>query len=238
VRDLRRFLGLTFALSWGLGGLYLGARTVFPHLAPLDSGHPIFWLINCAPSLAAFVLCARDGGTAGALGLLAQVGRPFPPIWIAFALLFVPAVCALAGNLSVAALTPLLLLDLAPWGEEFGWRGYLLPRLLAYQPPLLSGLAVGAVWVVWHIPAFFIPGVMAGGWGGFLWWAAGTLSLSLIMTTLYLRAGGNLLVAGIIPHLAINAAARAGMWHSAPREVLLLLGLALGFILLCGRRPV
>jgi len=236
VRDLRSFLALSFALSWGVGGAYLVARAAAPGLAPLGPANPIFLLMNCAPSLAASALAARQPG--GAFQLLARLWRPFAPAWLAVAVLLLPMVCALAGSLGPVPLSllPLLFADIAPWGEEFGWRGYLLPRLLERMPVLDASLMVGAVWTVWHIPAFFLSGVMSAGAGDFFWWALGSLALSLVMGVLALRAQANLVVAGIIPHLAINAAARAGWWHSSPREVLLLAGFALGLWGFCARR--
>jgi uncharacterized protein len=36
-------------------------------------------------------------------------------------------------------------------GEEFGWRGYLQPRLFNGKP-LPAALAVGLIWGVWHLP--------------------------------------------------------------------------------------
>jgi membrane protease YdiL (CAAX protease family) len=41
--------------------------------------------------------------------------------------------------------TPLL------WGEEFGWRGYLQPRIFADRP-VAAALATGIIWAVWHFP--------------------------------------------------------------------------------------
>ena len=41
--------------------------------------------------------------------------------------------------------TPLL------WGEEFGWRGYLQPRLFPGRP-LLAAVGTGIIWGVWHYP--------------------------------------------------------------------------------------
>lgn len=40
------------------------------------------------------------------------------------------------------------------FGEEFGWRGYLQPRLFADRPAL-SALATGLIWGVWHYPLIF-----------------------------------------------------------------------------------
>jgi len=37
-------------------------------------------------------------------------------------------------------------------GEEIGWRGYLVPRLLEQYKPNTVSLFVGVVWAVWHYP--------------------------------------------------------------------------------------
>lgn len=37
------------------------------------------------------------------------------------------------------------------WGEEFGWRGYLQPRLFPGRP-LLAAVGTGIIWGVWHYP--------------------------------------------------------------------------------------
>jgi CAAX protease family protein len=41
--------------------------------------------------------------------------------------------------------TPLL------WGEEFGWRGYLQPRIFPGRP-VAAAVATGIIWAVWHYP--------------------------------------------------------------------------------------
>lgn len=37
-------------------------------------------------------------------------------------------------------------------GEEIGWRGYLVPRLLEKYSPNTVSLFVGTVWSIWHFP--------------------------------------------------------------------------------------
>lgn len=37
------------------------------------------------------------------------------------------------------------------WGEEFGWRGYLQPRIFPGRP-VLAAVAIGVIWAVWHYP--------------------------------------------------------------------------------------
>ena len=41
-------------------------------------------------------------------------------------------------------------------GEEFGWRGYALPRFQAKWNALVSSIVLGLIWAFWHIHAFFI----------------------------------------------------------------------------------
>jgi membrane protease YdiL (CAAX protease family) len=52
-----------------------------------------------------------------------------------------------AGQMLVSAVifTPVL------WGEEFGWRGYLQPRLFPNRPTL-AAVVTGLIWGVWHYP--------------------------------------------------------------------------------------
>ncbi len=49
-------------------------------------------------------------------------------------------------------------LDPGPLGEELGWRGFALPRLLEGRSALSAGAILGVIWGVWHLPAFFIAG--------------------------------------------------------------------------------
>src|SRR3546814_20952371 len=41
-------------------------------------------------------------------------------------------------------------------GEELGWRGFALPRLLELMDARRASLLLGLVWAVWHLPAFFL----------------------------------------------------------------------------------
>jgi uncharacterized protein len=53
--------------------------------------------------------------------------------------------------LVAVALSPVL------WGEEFGWRGYLQPRLSPNRPQQ-SAVATGVIWAVWHYPVILLTG--------------------------------------------------------------------------------
>jgi len=98
--------------------------------------------------------------------------------WYLFALLAVPvlilagiALHALLGNPTgpfVPRRLPVLLLGaipavfFGPLGEEFGWRGFALPRLQLRYSALWSSIILGIVHTFWHTPLFFVGGVTFG----------------------------------------------------------------------------
>lgn len=47
-----------------------------------------------------------------------------------------------------------------PLGEEFGWRGFLMNRLMISYNAIISSLLIGLVWSLWHLPLFFIHGTI------------------------------------------------------------------------------
>jgi membrane protease YdiL (CAAX protease family) len=75
---------------------------------------------------------------------------------------------------------------LVTFGEEFGWRGYLLPRLM----PLGQNWAIllsGVIWACWHLPLNLLYGVN-GGLQGFPFWLVWTIGLGAVLGWLRLRA--------------------------------------------------
>jgi len=180
-------------------------------------------------SLAAIVLVlveGRKGGLRELLrrGLIWRVGIR----WWIFALFYaiVPSVAALylyqlLGGPAVdwSGLEPLytivpsfIFLTLAAGiGEEFGWRGFLLPRLQARHNALVSGLIVGVAWAAWHVPLFFIEGTsqyeqgLAGGLlPAILGYAVFVIVQSVQFTWLFNNTRGSVLLAAVF-HGASNA---------------------------------
>ena len=45
-----------------------------------------------------------------------------------------------------------------PLFEEFGWRGFLQPRLQQALPPWIAAVIVGVGWAAWHLPLFLVRG--------------------------------------------------------------------------------
>ncbi|MFZ5865662.1 MAG: CPBP family intramembrane glutamic endopeptidase [Thermodesulfobacteriota bacterium] len=57
--------------------------------------------------------------------------------------------------ITLSLMIPLLLP--AAFGEEIGWRGYLLPRLARANTPRKAVLLHSLIWWVWHIPLVGVP---------------------------------------------------------------------------------
>ncbi len=74
--------------------------------------------------------------------------------------------------------------------EELGWRGFLQPALESCAKFSRAVLMTGAIWTVWHLPLWFIPGEDRGGVYGFISFFGGAILLSLFMA-LILKSGGS-----------------------------------------------
>ena len=89
------------------------------------------------------------------------------------------------------------------WGEEFGWRGYLQPRLFPGRP-LLAAVATGLIWGAWHYPLIF-RGFNYGDqpWLGALIFPVITVLQSIILGWLRDRSGS--IWAASLGHASTNA---------------------------------
>ena len=140
-------------------------------LIPLVSLSPLWGFPALfGPALAAVVVAAVGDGRAGLKDLIGRVVRWRVGAGWYVVVLGLPAGLALAaaglhlalgtdssiefGGLSVLSFVVFVLII----GEELGWRGYALPRLLAGRSALSASLILGALWGAWHLPTFFVPG--------------------------------------------------------------------------------
>lgn len=95
-----------------------------------------------------------------------------------------------ASLLALAA--PWLIFEILTNGEEWGWRGYILPRLQAKHSALVSSLIVGLLWSLWHLPKFLGTGLNSD--RSFLWFTVALLALSILYTWLYNNTRGSILL--------------------------------------------
>lgn len=218
-RQVRIFFICAFAATWGIGLVGLIVPRVFPSAPAFSHTSPFFWLAAYSVSLLGIGMTAYYDGAAGLRRLF---GRLLPwrtgPQWyvivfggyglITFsawyvARMFGAAPASMPGARAVLiGLAATLVFDVGPVGEEFGWRGFALPRILEKYSPPVGTLILGTVHALWHIPLFFIASASQSHLS-FPLFVTGTLSMAIIDTWLYLRTGANLLLA-ILVHLMGN----------------------------------
>ena len=228
---LRAFFGLAYFLTWALLApwFYLYS-VVLNHAIPwwLWLLAPVAYLGGVAPSVAGLVVTARTEGRGAVRRLVRSlVNGRLPFRWYLFTLLLPPAVTALSIGLvddsvnwrafafgSVIRNVPVayaLALPFGPLGEELGWRGYALPRLLGRFGPLGATLIIGVMWTFWHVPMMlWMPGASIPDFMGLTTFSVAVYlghitAISAVMTMIYLRTGGSVLMA-VLAHLAFNTA--------------------------------
>jgi membrane protease YdiL (CAAX protease family) len=91
-----------------------------------------------------------------------------------------------------------------PIAEEFGWRGFALPKLQARIGALYAGLLIGVIWGLWHLPFFIFPeGASVIGNIPFVWYLPLVTAWSVLFTWIYNNTNGSVLMM-ILFHAAIN----------------------------------
>ena len=223
-RDVAGFVALAYGLAWALwfavvpniGRLFTAERTPAELEAPDAVALGMF-----APMLAAIAMrrFVSKEGLRGSLGSFRRWR------WYAVALL-VPAALVTAVIVLVVATgrgdftaphdsLPVTYLALAiravtvgsllTFGEEYGWRGYLLPKLLPLGE-VKAALIVGLIWGPWHVPVLIAglnyPGVNP--WAAIGVFIPAGIIMSLLVTRLYVAAGASVLVATVF-HAGLNA---------------------------------
>jgi membrane protease YdiL (CAAX protease family) len=197
------FLLIAFGVPWSVQ-LFMALKRI-----PLIPVWPGLIVANSFCSVAGFVAAYCELGWAG----VTELGRRCVRYraskgWWAYTLLLnfgIANVITLAYGLVHGVVGPLRLQDLArqwwlpftflfgfmfgPLGEEAGWRGYLLPRLLRQHSPLVSSLILGLISAFWHFPvgllvgsALYFHSVM-----GLLLFTAGAMCMNILITILVLH---------------------------------------------------
>ncbi|HEY3262651.1 MAG TPA: type II CAAX endopeptidase family protein [Pseudonocardiaceae bacterium] len=215
-RSLRAFFLATFALSWGMGVLYvLFQEKVEAIFGPMGYTNPVFIFLVYAPGIIGVLMVWRHYGLSGLRGFFRRftLWRMSLSWWLLL-VLGMPAVfyagAALNGNLTdpfpfspwYAVLPALLPMFFIGPIEELGWRGVALPLLQRRLRPLWAGLVLGMVVAFWHTPAFLLSGTKQSAWA-FWPFFLGVVAISVILTPMFNDARGSLLVAGLF-HAQMN----------------------------------
>lgn len=225
---ISHFLKMHPALALFLVALLLGPALVAPVLAGWLA--PAFLQIGAlSASLAGFILAANEGGKPSVRELLsrARIWKVGTRWWLAALLLpLVPAIGAIymaaaynQAPMNWSTLEPwyrvvpslLILIVFAGLGEEFGWRGFALPRLRRQHSALISSLIIGGWHALWHAPLFLIKGEVYHGYAeqlglplAFFGYAIFVVALAVQLSWIFLNTGGSVLMAAVY-HGACNA---------------------------------
>jgi membrane protease YdiL (CAAX protease family) len=182
--QLVAYFTLAFAGTWiMIIPLLLSQRGMGLITLP-DAGAFFFYFLATytGPFLSAFVVTGLVTGRPGVRLLLKRIVLWRVGVqWYALILLGYPLVM-LVGIIVMLGFTPLagiaqkwqlfftayipaiLVGMLFPGlGEETGWRGFALPRLQMGYGPLAGSLILGFLHAMWHIPAYFVRGMITNG---------------------------------------------------------------------------
>lgn len=192
-------------------------------------------LAGFGPSLAGVAVVGLFGGRVELRGWLARCLRwRISGLWYLLAFLTPPLLMVIALGLHVAfggklpdfpalkqiplaiANFGVVLLVGGPLGEEFGWRGYLTPVLVARMRWRAASLVIGVVWGVWHLPLFFMSGTVQSQMAIAVF-LVNILAGSVLFGWLYERTGPSVLPAMVL-HTSLNA--WAGILAIIPTETL------------------
>jgi membrane protease YdiL (CAAX protease family) len=211
----RKSISVFFALGFGLPWIGWTTNLLFDTQGPLRT---LLFYTGDFMSIGGIVATWAAGGGAAVRGLFQRCfARTGIGWWVAAFLLPLawPIAARLGyglthgglGSVNPGALSLFFTIPAwrawttGPLGEEFGWRGYFLPRLLTAYRPLVATLILGILWAVWHYPLYArstfstLPRASA--------FTFSVLCFSIIMTVFWFRTRGNILIA-ILFHWSVN----------------------------------
>ncbi|MEZ5779029.1 MAG: CPBP family intramembrane glutamic endopeptidase [Paracoccaceae bacterium] len=211
------YLLFAFGMAWGLIALWLWIpETLTRVVGPLSGHNPLFILAVYAPAISAILHVLMNGGVSGLGRFLGRLGRwRCNPAWYAVLLLGIPAIYYAgafvkggAGAFGMpfdsigAAFSAFALAAVIGPVEEFGWRGMALPVLQRLMAPIWAGLVLGAIWGLWHLPAFWIAGTPQSAWD-FSPFLLGSVAVSVVVTPMFNDSRGSILLPALF-HWQLN----------------------------------
>ena len=221
-RPLLTYFVLVFAITWSAAAAAIFASDWFTRtFGQLDAGNPVFFLAVYAPSFLSILLTGLFEGGAGLGALFSRLDpRRCHPVWYLVVIGGFLGLTAVAGWIGSAVGGPApvwhlsgaaawaavggLWRDPGPLGEELGWRGFALPRMLRRWTPVTASLILGIIWGVWHLPAFYVS-TLTQSQLSFPVFILGAASLSVVTCWLFLKSKGSVLIA-ILAHWMANHA--------------------------------
>jgi membrane protease YdiL (CAAX protease family) len=209
------FFALSFVLAWG---------SWLPTFLYPGVPRAVAFIGLFAPAISALIVAGVAKGNAGVQEVLGRYKiLHFRLRWYISAVVLMPAIylAAVFFNSTLLGFLPLrevwlkspayfvpaafVWLMFITSGEEIGWRGFALPRLLEVsKAPALPTLLLGAIWAIWHAPIYLVPGQGSIPYPLFFVF---TVSLSFVYTILFLHSKGSLWTA-VLLHAATDVGPR------------------------------
>jgi len=224
-RPLLVFFALAYLISWVIWlPLYLPAFGI--------QGLPVSGFQHAiggfGPMLAAFIVTLFFQKKEGLFGLVEGMFAWRPVIYIVIALASPFVLTLFAGGLTWLIAGPnidfeglgisrefpnfdiltffLYNLIFFGFGEEVGWRGFVLPYLQSKYNALVASLLLSVFWAVWHWPLFFYrPGYVSMDVVGVFGWLFSLATGSVLLSWLFNSSRGSILACAIF-HATVDIA--------------------------------
>lgn len=216
--NLRHFFLLTIGFSWILWLLVIFINKSYPQQVILKEALDTFAIF--VPSLMGIFYVYLETGKKEMLKFLKKCLKYKFKFKYYLYLLIMPAILSVTFLLSKLFFTVNIKMKLfktpelipvafvyifflgGPLGEEFGWRGYALPKLNMIFKPLYSSLILGIIWSIWHMPLFYIQDAVQKDIN-FFGYTLFTILITIIITIIFIKSGGSILAA-ILFHTMTN----------------------------------
>jgi membrane protease YdiL (CAAX protease family) len=214
--QLTTFFVLTFAITWGIGAFAIFLPAQFRNLfGEISDTHPLYYVAVAAPTISASIMALAWEGWHGMGDLYRRIIRwRFGIQWYVLVLVGLPVlgwlITRFTGSQPLKDVnTPALLLALlfnllitGPLGEELGWRGFALPRMLRRFSPFKASLILGIIWGIWHLPSFYVSSMVQAGLSLPLF-LLNAVCLSFLACWLFMNTGGSVLIT-VLLHYMVN----------------------------------
>lgn len=168
------YFAMTFAISWGCILLVIGPSGFLGTRETPEALLPFVYLATLAgPSVAGILLTGLVDGRDGFRELASRlckwrvnvrwyvVAFIIAPLLMTVILLalspispvFIPAIFTTESKAGLL-LTGILMGAVVGFFEELGWTGFVTPRLRQRYNIITTGLIIGVLWGLWHLPLF------------------------------------------------------------------------------------
>jgi uncharacterized protein len=179
---------------------------------------------SLGPLVAAIILTLKESGKSGLKKLFKRgLDKGFEAKWWLFIFLVFPLLIIFSYYISILIdqdrptseaagmyyFIPFIFFAVmftsGPFQEEFGWRGYALPRLLNKFSPFYSSIILGFLWAIWHWPQFLVPKELTGMFYVTPVWSfiLTVMSANFMYTWIHNKTNGSILAA-LVLHTQMN----------------------------------